>query len=85
MLKNNVQDLILNHARKEKMDITIYLSNGVPLKGKVISFDNFTIVIENDGRQSLVYKNAITTVTPEKPIRLHFPEENSSGTTDKQK
>lgn len=74
MIKNNIQDFILNYARKEKMEITVYLSNGVPLKGKVISFDNFTIVLENDGRQSLVYKHAITTVTPEKPIRLHIEE-----------
>ncbi len=60
--KNNIQDLVLNGARKEKMDITIYLTNGVPLKGRVISFDNFTVVIENDGKQSLVYKHAISTI-----------------------
>lgn len=60
--KNNIQDLVLNSARKEKMEITVYLMNGVPLKGKVISFDNFTIVIENDGKQSLIYKHAISTI-----------------------
>ena len=60
--KNNIQDLVLNGARKEKMDITIYLTNGVPLKGRVISFDNFTVVIENEGKQSLVYKHAISTI-----------------------
>ncbi|MDH5716219.1 MAG: RNA chaperone Hfq [Spirochaetia bacterium] len=80
MIKNNIQDFVLNHARKEKMEITIYLSNGVPLKGKVISFDNFTIVmIGHDGKQSLIYKHAITTVTPSKPIRFHIPEEDESG------
>ena len=52
--KNNIQDMVLNGARKEKMEITIYLTNGVPLKGRVVSFDNFTVVIESDGKQSLV-------------------------------
>jgi len=81
MTKNNLQDHILNHIRKEKMGITIYLSNGVPIKGRVVSFDNFTIVLENEGKQSLIYKHAVTTITPEKPVRLHHPEptENEPG------
>lgn len=78
MIKNNIQDFILNHVRKEKMMITVYLSNGVPIKGKVISFDNFTIIIELDNRQSMIYKHAITTITPEKPIRLHNPDEEKA-------
>lgn len=82
MVKNSIQDFILNQARKDKLTLTIYLSNGVPIKGKVISFDNFTIVIENDGKQSLVYKHAITTITPEKPIRLHNPEESKPASED---
>ena len=45
VLENNIQDYILNTARKDKIDLTIYLLNGVPLKGKVYSFDNFTIII----------------------------------------
>ena len=49
--KNNIQDYILNTARKEKIELTIYLLNGVPLKGKVTSFDNFTIIIENESKQ----------------------------------
>lgn len=76
MVKNNIQDFILNQVRKDKLTITVYLSNGVPIKGRVTSFDNFTIIIENDGRQSMVYKHAITTVTPEKPIRFNVPENN---------
>ncbi|HNN77105.1 MAG TPA: RNA chaperone Hfq, partial [Leptospiraceae bacterium] len=48
--KNNIQDLVLNSARKEKMEITVYLTNGVPLKGRVVSFDNFTVVIEQDSK-----------------------------------
>lgn len=65
---------MLNQIRKDKMSITIYLSNGVPIKGRVVSFDNFTIVLESDGKQSMVYKHAVTTITPEKPIRLNIAE-----------
>jgi host factor-I protein len=74
MIKNNIQDYILNQTRKEKQVITIYLSNGVPLKGKVISFDNYTIVIENENKQSMIYKHAITTIIPEKSIKLNISE-----------
>lgn len=79
MTKNNLQDFILNQIRKEKMGITIYLSNGVPIKGRVVSFDNFTIVLEQDHKQTLVYKHAVTTISPEKPIKLHNPETGSEG------
>jgi host factor-I protein len=72
--KNNIQDQLLNTARKDKIDLTIYLLNGVPLKGRVVSFDNFTIVLENESKQNLVYKHAISTIIPAKPIRLHTEE-----------
>ncbi|TGM52184.1 RNA chaperone Hfq [Leptospira vanthielii] len=72
--KNNIQDQLLNTARKEKIDLTIYLLNGVPLKGKVVSFDNFTIILENESKQNLVYKHAISTIIPAKPIKLHSEE-----------
>lgn len=73
--KNNIQDYILNTARKEKIELTIYLLNGVPLKGKVSSFDNFTIIIENDSKQNLIYKHAVSTIIPSKIIKFQ-PEEN---------
>ncbi|HRP69666.1 MAG TPA: RNA chaperone Hfq [Turneriella sp.] len=78
MNKNNLQDFILNQIRKEKMGITIYLSNGVPIKGRVVSFDNFTIVLEHDHKQTLVYKHAVTTISPEKPIRLNPTDTDES-------
>lgn len=79
MIKNNIQDYILNQTRKEKQTITIYLSNGVPLKGKVISFDNYTIIIENDNKQSMIYKHAITTIIPEKSIKLNLSENETES------
>lgn len=72
--KNNIQDLVLNGARKGKMDVTVYLTNGVPLKGRVVSFDNFTVVMENDGKQSLVYKHAISTVILSRPLQIQAEE-----------
>lgn len=76
--KNNIQDLVLNSARKEKMEITVYLTNGVPLKGRVLSFDNFTVIIEQDGKQSLVYKHAISTIVLSRALKLDFEEEAQS-------
>ncbi len=72
--KNNIQDLVLNGARKGKMEVTIYLTNGVPLKGRVVSFDNFTVVMENDGKQSLVYKHAISTIILSRPLQFQADE-----------
>ncbi len=65
---NNLQDHFLNTARKEKIDINIFLVNGVPIKGKVLSFDNFTILMEVEKRQNLIYKHAVSTMVPLRPI-----------------
>ena len=83
-MKNNIQDIMLNQARKEKMEITLYLSNGVPLKGKVISFDNFTIVLEQQDKQYLIYKHAITTLIPSQKISLlNSNNEDNDSSPDK--
>ena len=65
---NNLQDIFLNNARKERIPVTIFLVNGVQLKGIVKGFDRFTVVLDSDGKQQLVYKHAISTVSPAKPI-----------------
>ena len=72
----NLQDSFLNAVRKEKIEITIYLMNGVPIKGKVVSFDNFTILIEVDKKQNLIYKHAVSTVMPVKPVQYKEEENN---------
>ena len=64
----NLQDLFLNLVRKEKVPVTIFLVNGFQIKGSVKGFDNFTVVVEQDGKQQLVYKHAISTVAPIRPI-----------------
>ena len=65
---NNLQDIFLNSARKNKIPVTIYLINGFQLKGFVKGFDSFTVILDSEGKQMLVYKHSITTVTPSKPI-----------------
>lgn len=64
----NLQDIFLNQVRKEKAPVTIFLVNGFQIKGQVKGFDNFTVIVELDGKQQLVYKHAISTVAPIRPI-----------------
>jgi len=66
----NIQDTFLNHLRKENIAVTIYLVNGFQLRGYIKAFDNFTIVIDSEGKQQLVYKHAISTFTPQRPVSL---------------
>ena len=67
-VQNNLQDIFLNGARKNRIPVEVYISNGYKLKGFVKGFDNFTVVLDCDGKEMLVYKNAITTITPGIPI-----------------
>lgn len=65
---NNLQDVFLNRARKENTSITIYLINGYQLKGTVKGFDNYTIILDSEGKQQMIYKHAISTIIPSNPI-----------------
>lgn len=65
---NNLQDVFLNQARKCRIPVTIHLVNGFQLKGFVKGFDNFTIILDCDGKQTMIYKHAVSTVTPLKPV-----------------
>ncbi len=68
--KQNLQDVFLNHVRKEKIPVTVFLVNGVKLQGIVSWFDNFCVLLRRDGHAQLVYKHAISTVMPAQPINL---------------
>ncbi len=68
----NLQDVFLNQVRKEHLPVTIYLTNGFQLKGMVKGFDNFTVILDTDGRQQLVYKHAISTISPMKLVNFIF-------------
>ena len=66
----NLQDVFLNQARKERMVVTFYLPNGFQFKGVIKGFDGFTVILDSDGKQQLVYKHAISTIIPMKPISI---------------
>jgi len=67
----NLQDTYLNHLRKDKVPVVIYLTNGVRLKGTIKGFDNFVILLK-ENTQSLIYKHAVSTIVPEKDVELEF-------------
>ena len=71
----NLQDTFLNHVRKNKTNLTIFLVNGVKLQGVVTWFDNFCVLLRRDGHSQLVYKHAISTIMPAQPVQLFEPEE----------
>ena len=65
---NNFQDLFLNNSRKNNVEVTIYLTNGFQLHGLVKGFDPFTVVLQSEGKDILIYKHAITTVNPRESV-----------------
>lgn len=71
----NLQDTFLNHVRKNKTPLTIFLVNGVKLQGVVTWFDNFCVLLRRDGHSQLVYKHAISTIMPGHPVQLFEPDE----------
>ena len=64
----NFQDLFLNQVRKEKLAVTMFLMNGFQLRGIIRGFDGFTVILDSEGKQQMIYKHAISTVVPVKPV-----------------
>lgn len=60
----NIQDQFLNNARKNRLPIIVYLVSGFQLRGVVKSFDNYVILLESDGKESMIYKHAVSTISP---------------------
>ncbi len=75
----NVQDVFLNHVRKSKTPVTVFLVNGVKLQGVITWFDNFSVLLRRDGHTQLVYKHAISTVMPGAPIMLFDASKAAEG------
>ncbi len=76
----NLQDTFLNQIRKENMLSTVFLINGYQIKGVVRSFDSFTLLLEVDGKQQLVYKHAVSTIIPMRNINLRQDEPENKET-----
>lgn len=70
MKQINLQDVFLNQSRREKIPVTIYLTNGFQFRGTVKGFDSFTVILDSEGRQNLVYKHAISTIIPSRAISI---------------
>jgi len=65
----NLQDAILKECRREKAPVTLFLMNGFQLRGIITGFDSFVVVLVSDGRQQMIYKHAISTLAPMKPLK----------------
>jgi host factor-I protein len=74
----SLQDTFLNHVRRNKTPLTIFLINGVKLQGIVTWFDNFCVLLRRDGHSQLVYKHAISTIMPGQPVHLMDSEQGES-------
>jgi len=66
----NLQDVFLNQCRKERISVTIFLTNGFQFKGMVRGFDSYVVILDSEGKQQLVYKHAISTVVPARPVSV---------------
>lgn len=74
----NLQDVFLNQVRKDKQAITIFLVSGFQIKGLVTGFDSYTVVLDCDGKQELIYKHAISTIIPTNPVNFMAAEKEQS-------
>ncbi len=71
----NLQDVLLNQLRKEKILVTVFLTNGFQIKGTIKGFDNFVVILESEGKQQMIYKHAISTLVPSKAVNLNVAAE----------
>lgn len=68
----NIQDQFLNQLRKENIAVTVFLTNGFQIRGYVRGFDNFTVLLETEGKQQLVFKHAISTFAPVRNVQIEI-------------
>ena len=65
----NLQDAILSEVRRDKVPVTLFLMNGFQLRGTITGFDSFVVVLVTDGKQQMIYKHAISTLAPIRPLK----------------
>ncbi|WP_153123873.1 RNA chaperone Hfq [Peribacillus tepidiphilus] len=68
----NIQDQVLNQLRKDGTYVTVFLLNGFQIRGQIKGFDNFTVLLESEGKQQLVFKHAISTFAPQRNVQIDF-------------
>ena len=81
MTKPNLQDLFLNEARRKNVQLTVFLVNGFQMRGTVRSFDSFTVALLSEGKEQLIYKHAISTVSPARRLELSLDESSAEERT----
>ena len=65
----NLQETILQEVRRDRVPVTLFLMNGFQLRGVITGYDNFVVVLVSDGKQQMIYKHAISTLAPMRPLR----------------
>ena len=73
----NLQDLLLNQARKDNVPVTVFLMSGFQMKGSIRGFDAYVIVLDTEGKQQMIYKHAISTIVPFRAIKVVIPSEEA--------
>ena len=73
--KVNLQDLVLLRAREDRLNVTVFLMNGFQMRGIIMGYDPFVVVLDTDGKQQVIYKHAISTIVPIRPVELWEAEE----------
>lgn len=76
---SNLQELFLSKVRRNRLNVTMFLTNGYQLRGRITGYDPFTVILVTEGRQQVIYKHAISTIVPERPVDLR--ESPPSGET----
>ena len=76
--KINLQDLFLLRARQDRVPVTLFLMNGFQMRGTITGYDPFVVVLVSDGRQQVIYKHAISTIAPIRPVELRENEEGAA-------
>lgn len=71
----NLQESILNEVRRDKLPVTLFLMNGFQLRGVIVGFDSAVVILVSDGRQQMIYKHAISTLAPIRPVKAATPYE----------
>ena len=66
---NNLQEAILSEVKRDRVPVTLFLMNGFQLRGTITGYDSFVVVLVSDGKQQMIYKHAISTLAPMKPIK----------------
>ncbi len=68
--KANLQDIFLLQAKRDKLPVTMFLMNGFQMRGVITGFDAFVVILDSEGRQQVIYKHAISTIAPVRPVDL---------------